>query len=131
MKFHHIGIIVNDINFGLKFYKNIFSKLKVSKTITDKKLGVKIKFLSSKNNILIELISPYGKSSPIKDFLNQKKSIINHLAYKVKNLNSQMSILKKKNCLQISNPIAAKAFKGKRVVFFMTPLNHIIELIED
>ena len=131
MKFHRIGIIVNDINFGLKFYKNIFSKLKVSKTITDKKLGVKIKFLSSKNNILIELISPYGKSSPIKDFLNQKKSIINHLAYKVKNLNSQMSILKKKNCLQISNPIAAKAFKGKRVVFFMTPLNHIIELIED
>tara|TARA_A100000164_G_C21313789_1_gene498873 strand:+ start:137 stop:532 length:396 start_codon:yes stop_codon:yes gene_type:complete len=131
MKFHHIGIIVKDINYGLKFYRNIFLKLKVSNTIIDKKIGVKIKFLSGKNNVLIELISPYGKFSPIKNLINQKKAIINHLAYKVRNLDNQMTILKKKKCLQISNPIPAKAFNGKRVVFFMTPLNHIIELIED
>ena len=97
MKFHHIGIIVKDINYGLKFYRNIFLKLKVSNTIIDKKIGVKVKFLSGKNNVLIELISPYGKFSPIKNLINQKKAIINHLAYKVRNLDNQMTILKKRN----------------------------------
>jgi methylmalonyl-CoA/ethylmalonyl-CoA epimerase len=130
MRLHHIGIIVNDLNTGAKFIKEICQVTKISRTISDKNIGVKIKFLSSKDKLLFELISPYGKNSPIKNLLNKKKSIINHLAYKVKNLELGMENLKKKKCLQITNPIAAKAFNGKKVVFFMTPLHYIIELIE-
>ena len=130
MKFHHIGIIVSDIDLGTNFLKDLYPITKISRTIIDKKIGVKIKFLTGKDKLLIELISPIGKKSPIKNLLNKKKSIINHLAYKVKNLELNISILKKKKCLQITNPIKARAFKDKRGVFFMTPLNYIIELIE-
>ena len=98
--------------------------------INDKNIGVKIKFLTDKDGLLIELISPYGKKSPIKNLLNKRNSIINHLAYKVKNLDFNIEKFKKKKCLQITNPISAKAFNGKRVVFFITPLQYIIELIE-
>lgn len=130
MKFHHIGIIVNDLNQGIKFIKETSSIIKISEIINDKNIGVKIKFLTDKDGLLIELISPYGKKSPIKNLLNKRNSIINHLAYKVKNLDFNIEKFKKKKCLQITNPIAAKAFNGKRVVFFITPLQYIIELIE-
>ncbi len=130
MKFHHIGIIVNDLSQGIKFIKETSSIIKISETINDKNIGVKIKFLTDKDGLLIELISPYGKKSPIKNLLNNRNSIINHLAYKVKNLDFNIEKFKKKKCLQITNPIAAKAFNGKRVVFFITPLQYIIELIE-
>jgi len=131
MKFHHIGIIVNNLSYGLKIYKKIYKNLKHSKTIIDKKIGVKIKFIHGEDKILYELITPYGKSSPITKLLKNKTSILNHIAYKEKKFDKKIKYFKKNNFLQISKPLGAKAFKGKRVVFFMTPLHHIIELIED
>ena len=92
MKFHHIGIIVSNIDLGKNFLEDLYPITKISRTIIDKKIGVKVKFLSGKDKLLFELISPIGKKSPIKNLLNKKKSIINHLAYKVKNLELNMNI---------------------------------------
>lgn len=131
MKFHHIGIITNNLNYGLKIHKKIYKTLKVSKLIIDKKIGVKIRFIQGKDKILYELITPYGKLSPITKLLKNKKSVLNHIAYKEKKFDKKIMYFKKNNFLQISKPVSAKAFKGKRVVFFLTPLYHIIELIED
>ncbi len=39
--------------------------------------------------------------------------------------------LRKINCAPLGKPMRAVAFKGKRVIFFLTPLNFIIELIEE
>jgi|MDTC01.3.fsa_nt_gb methylmalonyl-CoA/ethylmalonyl-CoA epimerase len=131
MKFHHIGILVSNLSYGLKIYKKIYKNLKHSKTIIDKKIGVKLKFIHEEDKILYELIAPYGKSSPITKLIKNKTSILNHVAYKEKKFDEKIKYFKKNNFLQISEPLGAKAFKGKRVVFFMTPLHHIIELIED
>ena len=49
MKFHHIGIIVSDIDLGTNFLKDLYPIIKISRTIIDKKIGVKIKFLSGKD----------------------------------------------------------------------------------
>lgn len=131
MHFHHIGIIVKKLSFGTNFYKKILNKITISKTIIDKNLGVKIKFIKSNDKILYELISPYGHTSPIKNSLKKNINIINHIAYKDKNFYKTILFLKKNNFIQISNAVKAKAFKGKKVVFFLTPLKHILELIED
>lgn len=131
MKFHHIGIIVKNLRYGLKVHKKIYKNLKHSKTIIDNKIGVKIRFIQGEDKILYELITPYGKSSPITKLLKNKTSILNHIGYKDKKFDKKIKYFQKNNFLQISKPVSAKAFKGKRVVFFMTPLRHIIELIED
>ena len=60
----------------------------------------------------------------------KKANIINHIAYKVKNLNQTITYIRKKNCAPITQPMLAEAFK-KKVIFFLTPLNFIIELIEE
>ena len=53
-------------------YANEIRLVNILKTIIDKKIGVKIKFLTGKDKLLIELISPIGKKSPIKNLLNKK-----------------------------------------------------------
>ena len=131
MKFHHIGIIVKNFSYGLKIHKKIYKNLKHSKVIIDKKIGVKIRFIYGEDKIIYELITPFGKSSPITKLLKDKTFILNHIAYKEKKFDKKIKYFQKNNFLQISKPMRAKAFKGKRVVFFMTPLRHIIELIED
>lgn len=37
---------------------------------------------------------------------------------------------RKKGCIHLGAPQSSKAFAGKRVVFFLTPLRMVIELIE-
>ena len=129
MKFHHLGIFVSNIKKGEDFFNSLIKIKKTSKMINDKKLGVKVKFLYDNKNICYELIAPLGPNNPVSKVLKNKTNILNHVAYKVKNLNQAISYMRKKNCAPITKPMFAKAFKRK-VIFFLTPLNFIIELIE-
>ena len=66
MKFHHIGIFVKNLKVGESFFSKNFNIKRVSKTITDKNLKVKVKFLYDYNNICYELVAPFGKKIQIK-----------------------------------------------------------------
>jgi hypothetical protein len=131
MNFHHLGIFVNKINEGKKIFKELLNIKKSSKVILDKKMGVKVVFLYDSQNICYEIVSPYGKKNPVSKVLNQGFNILNHIAYKVKKFDGKIIDLRNKGYAPITLPIRSKAFKNKRVCFFLTPLNFIIELIED
>ena len=131
MNFHHIGIIVKDLKIGELQFKNFSNLRRISKKIIiDKKIGVKILFLKSTHHPLIELISPLKKNSPISLSLKNNVNLINHIAYISEKFSYDIEQLKNKGLLQITKPIPAKAFKGKKVVFFLNKLNFIIEVIE-
>jgi methylmalonyl-CoA/ethylmalonyl-CoA epimerase len=131
MNFHHIGIIVKDLKIGELQFKNFSNLRRISKKIIiDKKIGVKILFLKSTHHPLIELISPLKKNSPISLSLKKNVNLINHIAYISEKFSYDIEQLKNKGLLQITKPIPAKAFKGKKVVFFLNKLNFIIEVIE-
>jgi|TARA_B100000959_G_C14647775_1_gene487024 methylmalonyl-CoA/ethylmalonyl-CoA epimerase len=130
MDFHHIGILVDKLELGIDFFSKFQKKTRFSKIIYDKNLGVKIIFFKQKEKITFELISSYGNKSPIANLLRKKSSIINHIAFKVKNLKKDIKFLKSLGCIQITKPKRSKAFNGRYVVFFVSPLNHVIELIE-
>jgi methylmalonyl-CoA/ethylmalonyl-CoA epimerase len=131
MKFHHIGIIVKN----LKNYKSNFEYLlnakKFSKKYIDKIWNVEIIFVTSKEGILYELISPLNKKSIILNQVKNKSNIINHLAFKTKNIENEKKRLVKTGALPITEPKPAVAFKGKKVQFFYTKYNFIYEIIED
>ena len=131
MKLHHTGIFVEKLEKGYNFFNKIIKIKKKSRVITDRNLGVRIKFLFDENNNCYELVSPYLKNNPVKQVLNEKKSIINHFAYKTKKFDKMILYLRKINCAPLGKPMHAVAFKGKRIIFFLTPLNFIIELIEE
>ena len=131
MKFHHIGIFTKSINYGKKTVLSFLKVKNVSRVYNDKNLGVKVLFIKDESNIVYEIVSPLGKKNPVKKVLQENKNILNHVAYKVKNFDKKINFLRNKGFAPLSKPSEALAFKGKRVCFFLTPLNFIIEIIED
>ena len=52
-------------------------------------------------------------------------------AYKTKNFEPDIDKLRSSSCIPITKVYNAKAFNGSKVIFFLTKLGYIIELIEE
>ena len=130
MKFHHIGIFLSNIKNGETFFKKIIKIKRKSRIFFDIKLGVKVRFLYDDSGICYEIVAPHGKNNPVSKVLKKRGNILNHVAYETKNLKKTMNYLRKINCAPITKPQAAKAFNNRKIIFFLTPLNFIIEIIQ-
>ena len=126
--FNHIGIFVSNIKKSEKYLKPFFN-LNKKKIIFDKKLKIKVKLYYDNKKVCYELVEPYGKGDPVTGYLKRGSNILNHIAYSTKNFNLTINYLKKKKFIQISKINYSKIFKGK--IIFLSPLNYIVEIIED
>ena len=131
MIFNHIGIFVNDIELGKTFFNNLLEIRNYSEKIDDEKLGVSVLFLYDKKNICYEIVAPFSKSNPVENVLRSKKNVLNHIAYKTNAFFESIKNLENNGCRLISQPQEALAFNNSKIAFLLTPLNFIIELIED
>ncbi|MDA7593659.1 VOC family protein [Candidatus Pelagibacter sp.] len=127
--FNHFGIFVKNIKISEKHLSAFIEKGKSSKLILDKKLGIKAKLFYDKKKICYELVEPYGKNNPVSGFLKRGTNILNHVAYTSKNFDKTLNELRDNKFMQISIINYSKLFKS-RIVFFISPLNYIIEIIE-
>ena len=127
--FNHFGIFVKNIKISEKHLSAFIEKGKSSKLILDKKLGIKAKLFYDKKKICYELVEPYGKNNPVSGFLKRGTNILNHVAYTSKNFDKTLDQLRDNKFMQISIINYSKLFKS-RIVFFISPLNYIIEIIE-
>jgi len=130
VKFHHFGIIVSDIKKASKNLSKILPIKKKTKIFNDKNWKVKILFLLDNNNVKYEIIEPLGKSSPVYNALKKNINILNHIAYESLNFEKDCKKLIKQGLLPLTKAMAAVAFKNKKVIFFYTKENFILEIIE-
>ena len=128
--FHHIGLFVKDINYGLEEINKIISVKDISEIIVDDLLLVNVLFVTDHDGIRYELVSPNGIGNPVDGVLNSKKNILNHIAFTSKNFDFDILNLRNSGCLPLGAPKKAKAFEGSQIIFFLTPLGFIYELIE-
>ena len=123
---HHIGRVVKNIQRELKYYRSV--GFKCSKSIkTDQFQKVRVGLVNLGDGILLELIQPYGKKSPIKNFLTNGGGL-HHICYQSDNLLNTMQDLKEYGKI-ISKPTPS-VFGGKKVLFFYSNQGEIIEFIE-
>ena len=130
MNFDHIGIFVKNIDDGLNHLKNIFPIVRYSQEYKDPLLQVIVQFCYDKDGICYELVAPYGKNNPVDSVIATNSNILNHIAYTSKTFDNTLEDLRKKGCVPIVSAKPAVAFGGARVIFFLTPLRMIIEIIE-
>ena len=130
MKFHHFGIIVSDIKKASKNLKAILPIKKKTKIFTDKNWKVKVLFLLDSKNVTYEIIEPLGRSSPVYNALKKNINILNHIAYKSVNFEKDCKMLIKQGLFPLTKAMSAVAFKNKKVIFFYTKENFILEIIE-
>lgn len=131
LTFDHIGIIVPDLSIGEKEICNILPIVNRSKEYIDELIIVKIRFLTDRSGIKYELIAPLNDNSPLSSVLKTKKDVINHVAYKTDTFDEALVYFNKLGCFQLGQPTPAIAFNYKKVVFFITKLGAIIEIIEN
>lgn len=130
-KFDHIGLFVSDLKIGLKHLSNIIEIDHVSDVIKDPVLNVAVQFIIDSGGLRYELVAPFGEKNPVEQALRSNKNILNHVAYKSNSFVSDINKLRENGCIPLGPPKKAKAFNGKRVIFFLTPLRMIVELVED
>lgn len=131
MNFDHIGIFVKDIKYGLEHIKNIFPIVHCSQEYKDPLLKVIVKFCYDKDGVCYELVAPNGINNPVDLVLVNNSNILNHIAYRTKIFDKTVEDLRKKGCVPLGDAKHAIAFEGARVIFFLTPLRMIIEIIEE
>ena len=130
MKFHHLGIIVKNLEKSLIQLENLLGANKISKVIIDKTWGVKIIFIQNKKNMIFEIIQPLNKKSPITNALNKNVNILNHVAFKSRNFKIDHDKIIDNGGIAVTRAKKAVAFNRKKIQFFLTKENFLIELIE-
>lgn len=129
MKIHHFGFLAKDLkktvdNFILLGHKP------VNDIIRDFDRGVDIIFLTSNDNMLIEIVSPYTKNSVVSGLIKNNNNKLYHIAYLVDGIDEDICALQHKGFILIDPPKPAIAFGGKKVAFLISSHTGIIELIE-
>ena len=131
MKFNHIGIFVKTLNEGREHISNVFNIKKLSQEFHDKSLKVSTQFITDKSDITYEIVAPFGTNNPVDKVLNKSKNILNHVAYTTNKFDKKIQKLRNCGCAPLGAAQKSLAFNYSKVIFFLTPLNFIIELIEE
>lgn len=131
MKFDHIGIFVSDLAVGMQGIESLFPVARASVVFTDPLLQVQVQFLYDDAGICYELVAPFGPANPIDGILKSRKNILNHVAYRTDTLDAKVAQLRDDGAFPLGPARPAVAFGGKRVIFLLTKLNFIIELIDE
>ena len=131
LKFHHLGLVVPTIISGRTHLESLLGSMVWGASIVDPLQNVSICFGHQPNSDLVyELIEPSIEGSPIDRALKENKNILNHIAYKSTDFKASCQSLRSKGCAPLSRPQPAVAFNGSKIMFFLTPLKFIIEVIE-
>lgn len=131
MKFDHIGVFVKTIASGDEELSAILPIVRRSEIFTDPAIKVQVQFLYDTSGICYELVAPCGEGNPVDGILKSKRNILNHVAYRTEDLDASIEDLRAKGGFPLNQPTPAVAFGGKRVVFLMTSMNFVIELVEE
>ncbi len=93
-KLDHIGIAVNNLEESVKFYEEILGlKLQGIETVEEQK--VKVAFLPL-GDTEIELLEGTSPDSPVAKFIENKGQGVQHLAFKVDNIEKVLEEMKEK-----------------------------------
>jgi len=130
LMFHHLGLFVRDLDTGRRHLEGLLPGGQFGAAITDPLLRVEVQFYTSLDGLRYELVAPYGDQDPVTPVLKTGQNILNHAGYTGADFDSEVSRLRQARCLPLGQPMPAVAFEGRRVVFFLTPLRFIVELIE-
>lgn len=131
MKFHHIGLFVESLEQGVEQMSNTINIASIGERIEDSIIDVSIMFLDDSSGITYELVAPLSNNSPVNGVLKRGSGFLNHVAYTTDQFDDEVSRLRQNQNVPLGPAKAAKAFNGRRVIFFLTKLNFIIELVEE
>ena len=129
MTIDHVGIVVGSIDRAAAYYTSTFGLRPVRDRLVDPLQDVELLFLEDDRGTRLELIRPLSEDSPAARALKQGGGL-NHICYRVDNLESSMEALVANGAKVVREPLPAVAFDGRRVTFLYTRERELIEFVE-
>ena len=127
-KFNHVAIVVPNLVEASDKYKDVLGA-KVSKPFDYKEHGVSVVFVELENT-KIELMHPYGESSPIKNFLQKNNhGAMHHICIEVKDIYEACEKLKVMGVRVLGDGKPKNGAHNKPVIF-LHPKDFFGTLIE-
>ena len=130
LRFEHIGIVVKDLKRAQPSFARLLEIKHWTEEVEDPIQMVKVRFGRDAGGLVYELVAPTSEDSPVISALRRRVNLLNHVAYRTKNLDAQADRLKSTGCVPLGPVAPGAAFDGNRLQFFMSKLGVIIELIE-
>jgi methylmalonyl-CoA/ethylmalonyl-CoA epimerase len=91
---------------------------------------VEIQFGWDGSGIAFELLAPIGEASPVAAALKAGRNALQHIAYRTSDFADACEAVRREGALPLGPARPALAFGKARVMFFLTPLRFVCELIE-
>lgn len=113
-KVDHIGIAVKSIDEALKFYEDILGIKCIDQEVVEEQ-HVKTAFLPV-GDTEIELLESTSEDGPIARFIEKKGEGIQHIAYKVDNIDEALEELKAKG-VRLIDEVPRIGAGGARIAF--------------
>lgn len=126
----HIGIAVKSLDSVKSFFKEILNiGFIYEEELPENKVKVLV-FRFGETNV--EYIEPLTDDSPVKKFLDTKGEGIHHIAFKVKNIEENLRVLKQKG-LSLIDEKPRMGSHNKKIAFIhpKSTFGTLIELVEE
>ena len=128
LKVHHIGYLVKKIDAAIRNFQNLGYQI-IQETIYDDIRKVNICFLQ-KDGYCIELVSPASEDSVVSGLMKKYKNCPYHICYETEDFEKDYMTLVSDGFTAIDELTPAPALQNREVVFLMSPLIGMIELIK-
>lgn len=129
MKFHHVGIAVQNINDAIQTYK-VLGFSTVSDIIIDPIQKVQLCFLDKDESPTLELVAPFSSESPVTNILAKSGPTPYHNCFEVEDLTESVAYLKLWGFRRLSPIVPAIAFGNRKICFLYNKEVGLIELLE-
>jgi catechol 2,3-dioxygenase-like lactoylglutathione lyase family enzyme len=123
---HHVGCAVSTLAAGLSVYADGLGLVRRTAAIEVPSQQVRVCFLELAPGFFLELIAPTNDASQLTRYL---RTGFYHLCFLVENLDAAAARLSKRRFVGMP-PFASEAFANRRCQFFLSPLEHLVELCE-
>jgi methylmalonyl-CoA/ethylmalonyl-CoA epimerase len=130
MTFDHLGVLVPSLSRGRHFLGNLLGIDHWTVEFEDAVNDVFVQFGRCPSGICYEAVAPRSPRSPVRNALNRRINVINHIAYRVVDLASHAERLKDAGFTALDEPRPAVAYDHGCIQFFVNAQLFLLELVE-
>jgi methylmalonyl-CoA/ethylmalonyl-CoA epimerase len=127
-KLHHVGYATRDLAKSRRLYEDM-GFAATTAVIHDPIQKVRVVFMTTGTEVLVELVEPAAIDSPVSNFLAKSGPGLHHLCFEVGDLDMACSTMRAQGGIITVAPVPAAAFDGRRIAFVFRR-EGLIELLE-
>ncbi len=130
LRLHHVGIVMSELPDSAAPYVSRLGYESRSDVIHDPKQQSHVQFVALPgDDVYLEFVAPDGPQSRLNGALN-KGGGLHHLCYSTDDIDSACASLRGDGMTLVRPPVAAVAFKGRRIAWLMGRDRILVELVE-